>query len=155
MLKLIFSAAVAFGLLFSLPASAQSVQYVGNSKGPGTNPRSGGAGLLELNDECVATFGDGARMCSSLEILQTLQTDTLPVRDTGSNSRKWVAPAIVAGSSNAIDATGIAGTAAQLSCNGWSSQASTSKGLTIDQDGRFTTQPCNAPRQIACCKAAP
>lgn len=155
MLRYLVPAAIACGLLLSFPAAAQDVQYVGDSKAPDSSPRSGGAGILELNEECVATFGDGARMCNSLEILLTLQSGTVPERDTGQVTRKWVAPAIVAGSSSAIDATGITATGAQLSCNGWSNATSTFKGLTIDNNGKFTAQTCNGLRHVACCQAVP
>jgi hypothetical protein len=155
--KFVIHAVVTLGLLLSVSAEAQQVQYVGNSKGPNSSPRSGGAGIIELNDECVLTFGDGARMCSSLEIIRTFQSGTIPERDTGpaTQNRKWVAPSIVAGSSTAIDASGITASGAQLTCNGWSSASSTFKGLTIDTDGKFTLQTCNSLRNVACCMPVP
>lgn len=149
MLKFIILSVVTLGLLLSVSAEAQQVQYVGNSDGTDTNRRGGGAGILKFNEECVETFGAGARVCSSLEILQS----TVEPASDPTNVRQWVVPAIVAGGTSGVDATGLAGSALLLSCNGWSSSSSTAKGLTIDDDGKFSLQACNGPRQIACCQA--
>lgn len=156
MLRLLVPAAIACGLLLSFPAAAQDGQYVGNST---AILRTGGAGILELNEECVASFGPSARMCTSQEIIQTFNSVSpdpdIPVRETSFVTRQWVSPTIVAGSSSAIDASGLTATGAQLTCNGWANATSTFKGLTIDDNGRFSTQPCNGARQVTCCIPIP
>ena len=152
MLRLLAPAAFVSVVLASAAVLAQDVQYVGNSD-PGRR-RSGGAGILEFNEECVTDFGPNARICSSLEVLQTIQSTTVPDRENN-DIRQWVVPTIVAGSSTGIDASGIAGAAGTLTCNGWSTQSSSFKGLTVDDFGRFSTQTCVGTRQIACCTPVP
>lgn len=55
--------------LFSLPAHAQTdpFQLVGFS----TATVQGDPGVLGMSAQCLATFGDGARMCTSVEIMET------------------------------------------------------------------------------------
>lgn len=152
MQKFFAFAAIGCGLLISFSAAAQDGQYVGNSD----DRRSGGGGILELNEECAESFGDRARICTSQEIILTFQSlntvPPIPERDTRAEVRKWVAPSIVAGSSTGIDASGLTAAGSQLTCNGWASISSTFKGLTIDDSGRFSTQACNTTRLVACCK---
>lgn len=136
---------VGLGLLISLPASAQELQYVGNS----TDIAKGGAGVAALTGLCFDEFGAGARICTSEEVL--LSTEPLPVDAIA--GQQWVLPVFVSGAFKIFDASGVEGQPNTLSCLGWRSNSS--QGLTVSDVGSFEKKGCNVERQVACCQVVP
>ena len=112
---------------------------------------TGGQGVLTFNTGCQTEF-PGSRFCTSVEVMESSHvTPTL-------SGTAWVRPTIEGPHGQNFDASGIyGGYSSVLSCNGWSSVATSSdSGLTIDSQGRFNTQlDCNVARSVACCALVP
>lgn len=138
---------VGLGLFVSLPASAQELQYVGNS----AITTKGGAGVAALTGLCFDEFGAGARICTSEEVL--LSTEPLPV-DANADPQ-WVLATFVSGAFKIFDTSGIEGQPHTLSCLGWRSNSSSYQGLTVSDVGSFERKGCNVLRQVACCQVVP
>lgn len=129
-------------------AEAQTVEYLGDS----TSTVIGNVGVLRFSDLCAAAFpGTNARVCTSEEIIRNAGPG--PNADTD-QSNQWVHPTLVgtfATGSVAVDFSGVSATPANLSCNGWTSNASTVTGLVLTTLGQFALRTCNGARQVTCC----
>ena len=77
-----FIIATAFAVLVAGPAYAQSVQYVG----PSDDSALGDEGILGFNALCQATYGEGARFCTSGDILGSGSLPATPATE------QWVHP---------------------------------------------------------------
>lgn len=142
---------VGFGIFAVAPnlAAGQDLGFVGYT----TTTRSGQAGVLAFHQECTDAFGADARACTSADIIGTSVPPSFVDRNSASN---WVLPSFVQNIGNlVVDASGKSGSPANLSCDGWNSQASNVTGLAmVDsgvQLGRFVLSTCNGLRNIACC----
>jgi hypothetical protein len=124
-------------------------QFVGFS----TSTFDGGQGVRTYTEACQADFSSSARMCTSEEVLNTVQWPAVP-----DSARGWVRPSYQPTSFSFLDASGVGpqGRAnGELTCGGWSFSASTLYGLAVSGDGRFVTpglnDSCDVARPIACC----
>lgn len=143
-------------MVLALAGAAQAqtdpYQFVGFS----TATVQGDAGVFGMTAQCQATFDATARMCTSVEVMETVVLpSSLPPNTSG-----WVRPVFVptgSGSGFVIDAGGEQ--SSDLSCRGWSTSYSGNSGLVVDDDGRISTQNysshCNQARPVACCKPVP
>jgi hypothetical protein len=123
---------------------ATAMQFVGRS----TDTFNGSQGVLTYSAACQADFGPGHRMCTSEEILNTVELPAL----TGGPS--WVRPtfAPVGGLALVVDMSGVGeNSTALLSCQGWNDANSAFKGVTVDAGGSFELLGCNGSRTVACC----
>ena len=126
---------------------AAPMQFVGRT----TDAFNGAQGVLTYSVACQTDFGPGHRMCTSEELLDTVDLPTL----TGGPS--WVRPTFVpaGGGSSAVfvDISGVssASNSSLFACNGWISANSAFTGLTVDAGGSFDLLACNASRTVACC----
>jgi len=123
---------------------------------------SADSGLLAMTRSCQATFGAGTRMCTSAEIIQTVD---LPASGNWNTNTAWVRASLVGayGGGNSygslVDATGLTlwgQNQLDLSCSGWSTAAANQKkGLVIasgaDHEGRFAVVSCDTQAGVACC----
>jgi hypothetical protein len=136
----------------SASAAADDVAYLGNT--PGTLKSDGNSGVLRFQQLCDLAFpGEDARMCTSEEIIRN--AGGLPRADTD-NLFQWVHPSIVVTVGTlVVDFSGVQATAANLTCNGWSSEAATVTGLRISNLGLFSLGPCSGNHEITCCAALP
>lgn len=110
-------------------------------------------GIIIMNAQCRADFGPGARMCSSLEILEstTINPNDIPVE--GCWIRPTYQPVGPASSLNLVDVSGVAGgTSDPMTCGGWRGAGS---GLSLLQLGAIVKSPCSEFRPVACCKPTP
>ena len=120
----------------------------------------GDTGLLALTYECREQFGFAARMCNTVEVMESTG---IPYFDEFREA--WVRPVIVG--DGLTDASGVTVKSSyfnqaiepfNLSCNGWSQHADPDDtfikryGMTVDPFGRFKNLPCNTYRPVACCK---
>jgi len=118
----------------------------------------GGQGVRIYTEACQAAFSGSARMCTSVEVLDTVRWPTVP-----NTTRGWVRPVYQALAEGlVVDASGVQAaspTAGALSCIGWSSSAPSVQGLAVSGDGRFASpgsfDSCDTTRPIACCSTAP
>ena len=100
---------------------------------------SGGDGLLAMNQACEATFGTGARLAKSSEILKS--PNLLP------SPSGWVMAEVISTGQTQTDVTGVQ--SGELNCNGFSS--SSSGGLTVDgATFKFQSRICSESRRAAC-----
>jgi hypothetical protein len=128
-------------------------------KGLTSNTFDGDEGPFGFTLACQAEFGAQARMCNSIEVLETTNLPSLPPGGFG-----WVHPSVVAVDGSAIwDASGHS-FAPSLSCNGWSSASPSTPGLLlVDALGGggsgtagyiFAHGFCDASAAVACCGPA-
>ncbi len=87
-------------------------------------------------------------MCHSVEVMRTHE---LPAITPGFSA--WVRPLTGGDSNLAFDASGVSGTAADLSCGGWTDPGAT--GLTMNSAGNLGLAPCNSSARVACCSEIP
>jgi hypothetical protein len=131
------------------PASAQSSNPY-QLKGFTAATLNGGSGVLFFNLVCQAEFGAAARMCTSVEVLETV---VIPAGLTGT---AWVRPVLSPGTDAlATDASGIsAANPQELTCRGWNSTSW--PGLYVDYNGQFHGgELCNTARSVSCCAPVP
>jgi len=133
---------------FATSAGAQTVkqfQLVGFTEAA----LSADIGVIGFTEACQAEFG-ASRMCSSVEVMQTVDMPVL----SGSTTA-WVVPVAQPGSSSGgvvVDASGVEGQQGYgLSCKGWSSPHTASHGLIVDGKGRFDEVSCSQTKRVACC----
>ncbi|MBW2501181.1 MAG: hypothetical protein JRF61_28195 [Deltaproteobacteria bacterium] len=117
---------------------------------------NGADGFLMMTTQCRADYGPGARMCKTVEIMDsdTLDPNAIPERGC------WVRPSwhpisTATEKTRALDESGLSRDPAELSCKGWSSNAS---GLYLHPDGKFEVGGCGSQdkaRAVACCKPIP
>jgi hypothetical protein len=108
----------------------------------------GSGGLLKRYQACQATYGLGARMCTSKEIIETADLPSDLVGDA------WVQPVFVPTSLDAV--TDISGVTVQyyptqFSCLSWRVINDSDRGLVVMSDVSFLTLPCSTERHVACC----
>jgi len=121
------------------------------------NTFDGGQGVRTYTDACQDVFDASARMCTSVEILETVKWPAVP-----RTTRGWVRPVYQTFDGGIVDASGVQDatpTSGALSCSGWSSSAPSVHGLAVSGDGRFATpgtfDSCDTTRPIACCATGP
>jgi hypothetical protein len=103
----------------------------------------GKTGVMELNRLCQAQFS-GSRMCTTREIMNTVNTGhKIPFAGWA-----WVKNVY----NNPGDEFLSGSSGGQLSCWGWSSNASFDKGLAINGDSNFSQQKCNLLLNVSCCQ---
>jgi len=134
-----------------LPAFDYSrYQLVGFS----TGHISGGAGVFSMTTVCQSDYGLYARMCNTVEAMETIFIPDLPPGNA------WIRPVIVG--DGRIDASGRYakdGDPRNLSCNGWSGTAQEYidgiEGLIIGGGmsavGRIRDSDCRQAQAVACC----
>jgi hypothetical protein len=139
MQKKIGIVALVLGIGNAMPALAQELDLVGYT----TVIRTGGAGVLVFNEDCDNAFpGIGARICTSGDLVR----GNLPVRFPDSDPRyaNWILLTVVGTSGTSlIDASGIVGSSANLTCNGFASASASVTGLTANERGGFARGTCN------------
>jgi len=112
----------------------------------------GDRGVLRFTLACQGQFGAGSRMCESREVLETTDVPT-------GLSESWVRPTFAgfAGANNflLLDASGITEEPVTMSCDGWRSNESSRRGLTVSPFGQFESRLCNSPVGVACCALVP
>ena len=132
--------------LAAIPATAQTshpFQLVGFT----ANTLTGGAGALQMSRECWLEYGDGARMCSSIEVLETT---ALPAQ--GIPGFAWVRPTFQpTGSTESVDASGRKRHSNSLTCDSWTFSHAQFSGLTVNAAGGFHLETCDVGRPVACC----
>jgi len=143
-------------LLVAGAASAQTNPYQLKGFTAATFP--GNAGVLAFTAACQAEFGTAARMCASVEVLQTV------VIPGGLSGAAWVRPvfeplAVTSSGSGAsilyaADASGVSAAAPNLACAGWSEGVITA-GLIVDALGHFSGASCSSIRPVSCCAPIP
>jgi hypothetical protein len=124
------------------PSAPARFQLVGFTSATFT----GGTGVLGFTLACQAEF-PASRMCTSVEVMETIQ---LPLEMPVASA--WLRP-VFQGTSSPLDASGIAGTAIDLSCNSW--RATNGSGLSVNSAGQIEFAGCVNPYQIACCALVP
>ena len=106
---------------------------------------TGSAGVFGMTNECRGEFGNGARMCSSVEAMETIAPPE------GLLGTAWVRPVFVPAGANVGDATGTTSSPGHMDCGGWSLASDSSEGLTVSATGQFRQLVCAAARPVACC----
>jgi hypothetical protein len=153
--RVVLAWVLAFALAAPQPAGARSSgrHFVGFTAAS----FDGGQGVRIYTEACQAAFSASARMCTSIEVLDTVAWPTVP-----NTTRGWVRPVFQALDEGLVDASGVQAaspTSGALSCIGWSSSAPSVHGLAVSGDGRFATpgsfDSCDTPRPIACCALSP
>jgi hypothetical protein len=134
----------------SIAQQVKQFQLVGFSNGT----LRGDAGVFRMATRCQADY-EASRMCTSEEVMDTVIVPSLPNGTTA-----WVRPSIKPVASGdltiSMDASGADSTlnngsdTADLTCMGWN-QRDNVRGLTVNDSGGFSTQPCDFQRRIACC----
>lgn len=115
---------------------------------------TGDSGLFGLTLACQAEF-PGSRICTSREILETVEVPT------GLSGDAWVQPLVMAGRTReAVDVSG-ASAGSSMTCGGvrpsptWSVGFGFGRfGLTVDSSGGFVVRECGTARSVACCAPA-
>jgi hypothetical protein len=102
----------------------------------------GKTGIMELNRLCNAQFS-GSRICTTREIMN----DTNPNQRFPFAGWAWVKSIF----NNPADEFLSGSSGGQLSCLGWSSNASFDRGLAINSHSNFSQQKCNLLLNISCC----
>ncbi len=102
---------------------------------------------------CQSEFGSDARMCTSVEVMETISIPSITFGATA-----WVRPVFVpADSGEARDASDVSSTSTDpttgggMSCNGWVAGVASFGGLTVDPNGAFEVSTCNSMKRVACC----
>ena len=103
----------------------------------------GDTGVMEINRLCNAQFSS-SRMCTTREIMNgTNPNHRFPVAGWA-----WVKGIFDNPADEFLSGSG----GGQLSCLGWSSNASFDKGLAINGDSNFSQQKCNLLLNVSCCE---
>ena len=111
----------------------------------------GDAGVTGLTRACGSDFGEQARVCTTEEFM--LSTDT----DEPGVNHAWILPVFFGSEgANIVDYSGAAAGHKQMSCEGWTSDATT--GIVVTTGGGIIAQggitECNVLRQVTCCAPA-
>lgn len=151
---------LSFVLIVALAACAGPPNVDAELVGFSSERFTGGrTGVLGYTRACQADF-PGSRMCTSEEVLRTVNVPSLPV------TKAWVLPSFqpIAPTSDglvALDASGKANqTIRNFTCSSWISNDSQTFGLTVIVDdtgrvGSFDFGNCAAERSVACCMPTP
>lgn len=161
-MRRVSSFAVLVIVVFALSAasvqaqSASPFQWVGVT----TTGFDGDDGFLNMTAACRVEFGASARMCSSVEILES---NTL-VPDIGECWVRAVFQPVATGSLPAatMDASGVfldglSGSTGpeNFTCNGWTSNSSNLNALVLKPSGGFQVRGCGTNRPVSCCAPVP
>ena len=141
----------------NLPPTRQPrMQLVGFSN----DTLDAGAGVLSFTLACQRVFPN-SRMCSTEEVMETVQIPSAPVPPGNGIVKGWVRPRIVGINSGlALDISGASDALSNggLSCNGWEFNSSDRIALTLAYDSDaaqfyriFDGEPCNLFHRVACC----
>ena len=132
----------------NLPTCESPARFVGYSAAS----FDGSAGIVPLHGACRDSFGADARMCSSAQVLDTLDWPAV-----GSTQFGWLSPVLIlnTGMGQSIDVSGAQGGGGNLSCHGWAVSGVTATGLVVYGNGSFRTLTCNVSQPVACCASAP
>ncbi len=115
----------------------------------------GGDGIRAYTEACQAEFGSTTRMCTSVEVLETVEWPSLP---SGPLALAWTQPVYAPSPGNLLDVSGVkASSSGDLTCGeGWLGGGGT--GLTTAVTGgrvSFFAESCNQELRIACCAPVP
>ena len=144
-MRLLTVLARALALLFLMSAAAHA-QDPFQLAGFTSDTFLGDTGVLGFTQACQVEFGAAARMCTSVEVMETVVVpDDLVVADDA-----WVRPVFVPGATDALDASSVRTSPLNLTCVGWR-LTSGRNGLTVSQVGGFVQQSCEVARPVACC----
>jgi len=128
-------------------ACAQRFQLVGFTS---ATPSCGG-GLFVLTLACQSEFGIDARMCTSVEVIDTI---TIP---SGLVGEAMVRPVLQPTGGGPFDASMVTGgtDAGRFNCFGWRSPGSVT--LVVDSTGTFRVgfETNDGPFSVACCAPVP
>lgn len=133
--------------IFSALQASQSYELVGI-----TNPASPNLGFLGLARKCQAEFGSGVRMCTTLEVMRTVN---LPDPANYHAPWGWLQPRIAGG--DRVDITGLSVSDDHWNCRNWSIAQQATRGFTVssqngDVEGLIFSSPCDlAIAGVACC----
>ena len=157
---------VAIGLLFSWSTVAAApkspsadadapYRFVGYSSDAPADLVFGSVGLPTFYARCqdpVTGFGPDARMCTTEEFFRSPNIEVpTPVINA------WIHPVFVGAAGSPLTALEFSGrttTGHDFSCAGWTAGAGGSNGLTVQDNGGFSTQTCGVARQVTCCAPA-
>ncbi len=150
MRSLLFTLTAVTALLgASIEAHAADFQLGGFT----TTTALGNQRVFGYTRECQSEFGADARMCTSVEVMETTDIPTISFGTTA-----WVRPVFVpADSGEARDASDVSAVSTDsmsgggMTCNGWVAGVATFGGLTVDSNAAFDVSACNVSRRIACC----
>lgn len=138
-------------------AGSSHIEFLGFSMLPGV---IGSEGLLAMQRAC-GPYGVGARMCTSVEIIETSG-----LVDQGPGSA-WVrpfpisdaAPLLDTHRASFLDASGLHFSEEFANCNGWTYPTGVfppgRNTLIVQGDFKFGFGDCGAIRPVACCGTAP
>jgi hypothetical protein len=135
--------------------AAAAMQFVGLAESQ-FGPIKGSAGFIGNTKFCQREFGPDSRMCTSEEIMKTVDPPTF----VGSG---WVQPTFVPGTSgDVLDISGLSTGAlgGNLSCNGWSTDRVGTLGLVVGAlpghlEAGFSLADCRELLNVACCAPTP
>jgi len=135
-------------------AQANPYQWVGATTTTFTGDGNG-FGFVGMTSQCRGEFGPGARMCTSVEILESDTHNLLDIPSTGC----WIRPVFQPFGGNlsttgakALDASGLLADPNELTCLWWTGGLSAYRGLVLGDSGSFARLSCDVPRSVACCK---
>ena len=123
-------------------SSAGAYRFVGFSD----EMMNGGGGFLKRYQACQATYGNEARMCTSKEIMETVN---LPDNLVGYG---WVQPVFVQTIPTYVtDISGATQTSpGYLTCQSWINYSS-GFGLVMTSNVAFGNYPCTIECYVSCC----
>jgi hypothetical protein len=137
-------------LALLLLATAANAQYVGVT----AQTFDGTQGIFTYNRACHDAH-PGSRMCTSEEVMETINPPTL-----GSPGEvAWVRPVFQPVASSytgpiAIDVSGIGTESAYMTCRGWRYEDHSGLALYL-VTGQFTTNECTSALKVTCCIPVP
>ena len=130
-----------------------------------TETFDGADGVLTMTQGCQVEFGEHARMCNTVEIMETVNIPSSVM--ARSTTYAWVRPVLVPGSFYDTDASGLSTEGPSgswllhLSCKGWrfhSVLGVSLTGMTVRggyRAGGFSLDDCPSHREVACCSNVP
>ena len=123
---------------------------------------TGGQGVLGFTNACQAESFPGSRMCSSIEVMETVAVRS------GLTGDAWVRPTFQPTGGNTLDASGRNTNPAYLTCDSWRGgqlgprtdnwgrvSPSALTGLSVSAAGVFVLQGCGVAQSVACCAPVP
>ena len=133
------------------PTTAGPTQWAGATSTTFDGAGNGG-GYFAISEACRTEVGDGARPCSSVEILESTAISPGDVPPGGC----WIRPTFTHTPLRGRDlANGHSNAGQYQTCLGWGDNSDLPAGLSIDPAGRFIYQSCAESRAVACCAPVP